>query len=92
MTEAQFRDAHEAAGHAVERWSNRPHAVYAAHDHPYEKQLLCLAGGIAFTLEGAHRLIRALKPGDELAVPPGTRHSARVGPKGVACIEAHVTT
>ena len=90
MTEAQFRATHEAAGHTVERWSNGPHAVYALHEHPYEKQLLVISGGITFTLQGTHRLVRALKPGDELAVPPATPHSARVGPQGVACIEAHV--
>lgn len=90
MTEAQFRTAHEAAGHVVERWSNGARAVYALHAHPYEKQLLVLKGGITFTLDGVPRLIRALKPGDELTVPSAIPHAARVGPSGVACIEAHV--
>jgi quercetin dioxygenase-like cupin family protein len=69
-------------------WSNGPHDRYAAHSHAYEKVLYCVDGSITFVLEKtAERLL--LKPGDRMVLPPGTVHSAEVGPEGVRCIEGH---
>lgn len=70
------------------RWSNGPHDVYAAHDHPYAKVLYCVQGSIRFRLEALAKVID-LKPGDRLDLPPHTAHSAVVGPEGVVCLEAH---
>ena len=65
-------------------WSNGPGDLYAAHSHPYEKVLYCVAGSITFTLPD--REIR-LGPGDRMVLPAGTVHGAVVGPNGCSCIE-----
>ena len=65
-------------------WSNGPGDRYAAHSHPYEKVLYCVAGSITFTLPD--REIR-LDPGGRMVLPPGTVHGAVVGPNGCSCIE-----
>jgi quercetin dioxygenase-like cupin family protein len=69
------------------RWSNGPNAVYAVHRHTYHKVLYVVAGAITFTLHPSG-LMRPLHPGDRLDLPPGTDHSAVVGPEGVVCLEA----
>lgn len=66
-------------------WSNGPGDRYGEHDHPYEKILYCLDGSIDFILGDGRRL--SLAPGDRLVIPPGTRHSAVVGPDGCTCVE-----
>lgn len=70
-------------------WSNGPGDRYAAHDHPYDKVLVCAAGAIVFGLPGEAARVR-LAVGDRLDLPAGTRHDAAVGPEGVTCLEAHV--
>lgn len=67
------------------RWGNAPGDTYAWHQHDYEKVLYCVRGGIVFHTDGADL---ELGPGDRLVLPPGTRHAATVGPRGVRCIEA----
>jgi quercetin dioxygenase-like cupin family protein len=75
-------------------WSNAPGNRYGAHSHPYHKAcpepaegvLYCARGSIRFVLDGGQAL--DLSPGDRLDVPPGTTHSAVVGPRGVTCVEA----
>lgn len=68
-----------------ETWSNQPGYVYGEHDHPYHKVLYCVAGSITFHTSGGDMDLAA---GDRLDLPPGTRHSATVGPDGVTCMEA----
>lgn len=52
----------------------------------YEKVLYCVAGSIAFVLEGtAERL--ELSAGDRMVLPAGTVHAAEVGARGYTCIE-----
>lgn len=70
-------------------WSNGPGDRYAAHSHTYHKVLYCARGSIRFTLEPTGEVID-LAPGDRLDLPPGTAHSAVVGPEGVTCVEAAV--
>lgn len=67
-------------------WSNGPGDRYGAHSHAYEKILYCTGGSITFVLEGEKRSLE-LRSGDRLVLPPGTIHSAVVGPQGCACIE-----
>lgn len=88
-TEAQLRAqlTHEGLT-AIERWSNGPHAVYGTHGHPYGKVLVVVSGSITLTIEGPKRVV-AMQPGDRLTLRPRTPHSARVGPDGVVCLEAH---
>jgi mannose-6-phosphate isomerase-like protein (cupin superfamily) len=65
-------------------WANAPGDTYGEHDHSYTKLLYCTRGSIDFVV-GGKRV--ALGPGDRLVLPPGTRHSAVVGPEGCACVE-----
>ncbi|MDP8958032.1 MAG: AraC family ligand binding domain-containing protein [Actinomycetota bacterium] len=74
-----------AEGLAPHAWSNEPGYRYGPHAHPYHKILYCVAGSITFhTTTGDVELT----PGDRLDLPPGTEHSATVGPEGVTCLEA----
>jgi quercetin dioxygenase-like cupin family protein len=66
-------------------WSNKPGDTYGAHEHGYTKLLYCTRGSIDFILADGRRV--AMSPGDRLVLPPGTRHSAVVGPEGCACVE-----
>src|SRR5229473_2932388 len=71
-------------------WSNAPGDIYAVHSHNYEKVLYCVRGSIRFVLPDyplSEQNIDLL-PGDAMILPPGTRHSAFVGPYGVTCLEA----
>ncbi|MET1232799.1 MAG: cupin [Candidatus Limnocylindrales bacterium] len=75
-----------ASGH---EWANGPGDQYAAHQHDYDKVLLCLAGTITFTLPATGRAV-ALRAGERLDLPAGTLHAASVGPAGVRCHETHL--
>jgi quercetin dioxygenase-like cupin family protein len=70
-------------------WSNGPGDRYAAHDHGYDKVLVCERGSIRFGLTDLGSAVE-LAVGDRLDLPAGTRHDAVVGPDGVTCLEAHV--
>jgi len=76
-------------GLAPGSWSNGPGDRYAAHDHGYDKVLVCSSGSIRFGLPDLGRAVD-LVPGDRLELPAGTRHDAAVGPDGVTCLEAHL--
>ena len=67
-------------------WSNGPGERYAAHDHAYEKVLMCAAGSIVFRV-GPEEDAVELRAGDGFVLPAGTRHSAEVGPMGCTCLE-----
>jgi uncharacterized protein YjlB len=70
-------------------WSNGPGAVYAAHEHGYDKVIAVERGAIRFGLPATSEAVDLL-PGDWLELPAGTRHDALVGPAGVSCLEAHL--
>lgn len=84
-SEEDLRGIFAAEGLSPSQWSNGPGDRYAVHSHTYHKVLYCLSGSITFEVEGTS--VR-LQPGDRLDLPPGTRHSAVVGPDGVVCLEA----
>lgn len=69
-------------------WSNRPHDIYAAHTHSYNKVIYVAQGSITFGLPELGKQV-TLKPGDRLDLPAGTLHDAHVGAQGVVCLEAH---
>jgi len=68
-------------------WSNGPGDLYGAHSHPYHKVLYCARGSIRFDMPASGERFE-IHPGDRLDIPPGTQHSAVVGPEGVRCVEA----
>lgn len=75
-----------AAGCSAPRsWGNGPGDVYGAHEHERDKVLFCTAGEIVFHLAEGDVALRA---GDRLDLPAGTRHAATVGPEGCSCVEA----
>jgi quercetin dioxygenase-like cupin family protein len=69
-------------------WSNAAGDRYATHSHPYTKLLMCAVGGITFFVGDAEESVD-LAPGDGFMLPPGTPHSALVGPAGCTCLEGH---
>ncbi|MEW5990527.1 MAG: cupin [Chloroflexota bacterium] len=84
-----LRDRLVREGLAPGSWSNGPGDHYAAHDHGYDKILVCASGSIRFGLPELDRSVD-LAAGDRLELPAGTRHDALVGPAGVTCLEAHL--
>jgi quercetin dioxygenase-like cupin family protein len=85
--EEDFAAEMTAQGWPVTTWANAPGDIYGRHSHGYEKIPCCLQGSIVFHTPEADV---NLAPGDRLVLPPGTTHSATVGPDGVRCAEAHV--
>jgi quercetin dioxygenase-like cupin family protein len=88
--EKEIRLRLEAEAHSCYSWSNGPGTVYATHTHPYRKILYCLQGSIHFELLPTGKQVE-LHPGDRLDLPPGTAHSALVGPTGVSCVEGQAS-
>lgn len=78
-----------AEGLVPQPWSNGPGDRYGAHEHGYDKVIVCDAGSIAFGLPESGTTIE-LGEGDRLELPAGTPHDAQVGPRGVTCLEAHL--
>ena len=70
-------------------WGNGPLDRYSAHEHGFDKVLVCVAGSIRFGLPASGDAV-ALEAGDRLDLPAGTSHDAVVGPDGVTCLEAHL--
>jgi quercetin dioxygenase-like cupin family protein len=89
--EQELRTRMQHEGLTPYAWSNEPHDYYAAHSHSYEKVLYCVRGSIRFIIHNrrdseAEEYVD-LNPGDCLILPPGVSHSAKVGPRGVTCLE-----
>lgn len=83
-SEQEIEEKFRAEGLSPSRWSNGPSDRYGAHSHPYHKILYCVRGSIIFNVGKDV----PLSGGDRLEIPPGTTHSAVVGPEGVTCMEA----
>ena len=85
MTRTEIEGAFRAEGLSPHGWGNGPGDKYGTHSHSYHKVLYCVSGSIVFhTPDGDVEL----GPGDRLELPPGTPHSATVGPSGCECMEA----
>lgn len=87
-TEEDLRNRMQYEGLRPYRWSNGPGDVYAAHVHSYHKVIYVVDGSISFGLPEHGEQIE-LEKGDRLDLPPGVRHSAVVGGRGVVCLEGH---
>ena len=90
--EQELRKRMQEEGLSSFAWSNGPGDTYSVHSHHYEKVLYCVHGSIRFVLPDHPHIGNKgaidLAPGDRMVLPPGTRHSAQVGPHGVTCLEA----
>ncbi len=89
-TENGLMQTYRQEGFSPYAWSNGPGDVYPAHSHSYHKVLYVVRGSITWILPGMGQEIETF-PGDRIDLPQGTLHAARVGPHGVACLEAHVS-
>lgn len=89
VDEATLRDALRREGLEPGAWSNGPGERYGAHEHDYDKVLVCARGWVRFGLPDLGRAVE-LRAGDRLDLPAGTRHDAIVGDAGVTCLEAHL--
>jgi mannose-6-phosphate isomerase-like protein (cupin superfamily) len=83
--EAALRHWFTERGLSPYQWTNGPYDRYPVHTHSYDKYLACSRGSIVFHLDDGDVTLRA---GDRMVLPAGMRHSADVGPDGVACWEA----
>ena len=80
-----IEETFRAEGLSPHAWGNGPGDRYGTHSHSYHKVLYCVSGSIVFhTPDGDVEL----GSGDRLELPPGTPHSATVGPSGCECMEA----
>lgn len=86
-TEPMLTHQLESEGLSPYKWSSNPQDVFPAHDHPYDKVIMVLAGSITFgfPIEGEPT---TLYPGDRLDLPSGVMHNAVAGQHGVVCLEA----
>lgn len=89
-TAAALRQRLEDEGLDPGAWSNGPGDRYGAHEHGYDKVIVVTAGSIEFGLRGTGEAVR-MEVGDRLDLPAGTSHDARVGERGVTCLEAHLS-
>ena len=71
-------------------WSNGPGDRYGAHEHGYDKVLVCASGSIRFGLPGTGRDGRARGSGTGSTCRRTPRTTRVVGPDGVTCLEAHL--
>jgi quercetin dioxygenase-like cupin family protein len=79
----------QAEGLQASAWSNPPGQRYEQHAHEYDKVVVAVEGAITFGLIG-YGVGFMLTPGERLDLPANVAHDAVVGPKGVACLEAHL--
>lgn len=86
--EAELRKRLSEEGLSAYLWSNGPGYVYAGHTHSYDKVIYIVQGSIIWEVGGEGLQVET-RAGDRIELPQGTLHAARVGPQGVACLEAH---
>lgn len=67
----------------VFEWGDEPNYTYAEHEHSFDTMLVITRGSIWFLIDGREY---NLKEGDELHVPPHTKHRAKVGSEGCGYI------
>lgn len=91
MSGQEFEERLRAEGLDPGDWGNAPGDRYSAHEHGYDKVLVCVRGSIRFGLPASGSVVDLLA-GDRLDLPAGTRHDAIAGLEGVTCLEAHLPT
>jgi quercetin dioxygenase-like cupin family protein len=75
LNEATLRRRLEAEGYSVVRYEYPQETQFPDHTHSFDKKDAVLSGRFLIRAEGRDFV---LGPGDALAVPAGTIHSARV--------------
>ncbi len=86
LNEVNLRRRLEAEGYSVARYDYTPGTHFADHTHAFDKKDAVLRGRFLIRALGREYL---LGPGDVLAVPTGTVHSAEViGNETVVSLDA----
>ncbi len=86
VTEQALRRKMEARGYHVSRYVYPPGTYFPDHQHSIDKIDAVVSGGFRMIVEGQEVI---LKPGDSIAVPRGTVHSAEVvGDEPVVSLDA----
>ncbi len=86
LTEQALRRKMEARGYHVSRYVYPPGTYFPDHQHSIDKIDAVLSGRFRMIVEGQEVI---LKPGDSIAVPRGTVHSAEVvGQEPVVSLDA----
>ncbi len=86
LGEQSMRRKLAARGYSVTRYVYPPGTAFPAHTHGVDKIDAVLSGRLRMTMEGGSVV---LEPGDCLAVPRGTVHSAEVvGSEAVVSLDA----
>lgn len=86
LTEANMRRKLEAEGYSVIRYTYPPGTFFPDHTHSFDKKDTVLRGRFKIRMQGQEVM---LEPGDMLAVPAHTVHSAEVvGNEPVVSLDA----
>lgn len=86
LREANMRRKLEAENYSVARYTYPPGTVFPDHTHPFDKKDSVLKGRFKMRMHGQEVI---LGPGDMLAVPAHTLHSAEVvGDEPVVSLDA----
>jgi quercetin dioxygenase-like cupin family protein len=86
FTEAALRDKLEAMGYRVARYVYEPGTVFPDHTHGIDKFDAVVSGRLRLVVSGH---LAVLGPGDWVAVPRGSVHSAAVmGDEPVVSLDA----
>ena len=75
LSEATMRDRLQGLGYSVSRYTYSPGTTFPEHSHPIDKIDVVIEGFFRMTVDGMDVL---LTPGDAIALPRGTPHSAEV--------------
>ena len=86
--EQELRELMRSEGLEAYTWSNVAGDRYAAHRHGYDKVIYVVSGSIEFGMPDSGERAQ-LNAGDRLDLPSGVLHNARVGQRGVRCLEGH---
>ncbi len=86
LSEAAMRRKLEGDGYTVSRYTYPPGTFFPDHQHPMDKVDTVLRGRFRIRMQGFDVI---LEPGDMIAVPANTVHSAEVvGDEPVASLDA----
>ena len=79
----------KAEGLEASSWSTLAGERFEQRTNDFDKVVVAVEGSITYMLSG-YGVGFMLTPGERLDLPAHIPHDAIVGPKGVACLEAHL--
>lgn len=85
-TEENIRQILKSEGYSVFKWANDPNDYFSPHSHDYLQIFYVIEGSLSIR-SFDDNVTYEVNLGDRIEVEPGNNHEAKVGPKGVVCIE-----